>query len=45
MYESILNDFKLIIKNAFTYNMPKDQPHYQAKILNIMGELAFRYMK
>jgi hypothetical protein len=25
--------------------MPKDQPHYQAKILNVTGSWAFIYFK
>jgi len=25
--------------------MPKEQPHYQAKILNVTGSLAFDYFK
>lgn len=37
MYKKIKDDFSLIISNALTYNMPKDQPSYRAKILNIVG--------
>lgn len=38
--ESLMRDFELIISNAVKYNMPKDQPHYQARILNILGHHA-----
>ena len=44
-YELLLQDFNLLIDNALKYNMPKDQPHYQAKILNVTGSWAFIYFK
>ena len=37
----IKRDFELIVSNALKYNMPKDQPHYQARILNVLGQFAF----
>ena len=36
--EAISKDFHLLISNALKYNMPKDQPHYQARILKILGQ-------
>lgn len=38
--QRVLDDFQLIVSNALKYNMPKDQPHYQARILNILGRHA-----
>jgi hypothetical protein len=38
--ENLQKDFELIRSNALKYNMPKDQPHYQARILNILGSYA-----
>ncbi len=44
-WEGIRKDFQLIISNALKYNMPKDQPHYQARILNILGEQVLNKFK
>ena len=38
--ETLMKDFDLLVSNALKYNMPKDQPHYQARILNILGSYA-----
>jgi hypothetical protein len=36
-YELLLADLELIVKNAMTFNMPKDEPHYRSKLLLIVG--------
>ncbi len=36
-YEKLLRDVCLISNNAMTFNMPKEEVHYQAKILIIMA--------
>jgi hypothetical protein len=41
----MIKDFDLLISNALKYNMPKDQPHYQAKLLNILGRFTFLKMR
>ena len=35
-YAKILDDITLISKNAMIFNMPKDEPHYRAKIMLII---------
>jgi hypothetical protein len=36
-YSLIKQDLELLVNNALQYNMPKDEPHYRAKILLIVG--------
>lgn len=36
-YELIKADLELLVDNALKFNMPKDEPHYRAKILLIVG--------
>lgn len=44
-YELMMKDFDLLINNALKYNMPKDQPHYQARLLNVMGKFTFHRLR
>jgi hypothetical protein len=36
-YENIKGDLELLVKNAMIFNMPKDEAHYRAKILLVVG--------
>lgn len=37
--------FQLIVKNALEFNMPKDQAHFFAKILKVVGEMFLERFK
>ncbi len=41
----MIKDFDMLISNALKYNMPKDQPHYQARLLNVLGKFTFEKIK
>lgn len=36
-YLLITNDLELLVRNAMTFNMPKDEAHYRAKVLLVLG--------
>ena len=41
----IKEDLELIVQNAMSFNMPKDEPHYRARILLICGLKFLEEMK
>jgi hypothetical protein len=41
-YDLMKADLELLVKNAMTFNMPKDEAHYRAKILLVVG---IRYLE
>lgn len=44
-HELIRNDLELLVRNAMTFNMPKDEAHYRAKILLVVGTRYLDYFK
>lgn len=44
-YELIRADLELLVKNAMTFNMPKDEAHYRAKILLVVGTKYLEFFK
>lgn len=44
-YVLMKEDLELIVQNAITFNMPKEDPHYRAKILLIVGSKFLESVK
>jgi predicted nucleotidyltransferase len=44
-YELMKADLELLVRNAMTFNMPKDEAHYRAKILLVVGTRYLNFFK
>lgn len=44
-YHGLVSDLELITSNAMTFNMPKDEVYYRAKVLLVIGKRYLEVMR